>query len=164
MGWNLKTRPWHRRIAVVLGALIMAVTVGCEREEFDPEATAEGASVETTSGSHQYLTRVDEADLEVGQPQTVTIQVFPKEDLKINLEFPWSIEFLDNDELELDQVEWDQESIEMSEEQAEIPLTVTAASAADHRLEARANFSVCNDDRCYIFSDESLEFVVHAQD
>ena len=155
-----------KRIAAIGAGLVClwGLTMGCEREQYDPEAAAVEAEMETQRGSHQYSSRVDDGELMVGQEQDVRLAVLPKPDLKINLEFPWSVEFSEGDDLAFDQLQWDREAMDMSEERVAIPLTVTAASAGAHTIEGRANFSVCNDDRCYIFSDEALEFVVHAEE
>lgn len=147
-------------------ALLLALAAGCEREQLDPASQAvgdqEGVESEPARQSHQYTMQFDGTDVEVGQAQKVDVQVLPKTDLKINLEFPWSIEIDETDEVELAVAEMDGETMELSEQRATIPVQLTAHQQGRHQVRGRADFSVCNDDRCYIFTDEPVEFVVHA--
>ena len=157
MNAELIRRYW----LVVILLLAVFATAGCEREQFDPDQETEGAA-QTASTTHQYSTRVDDGQVTVGEADEVRLQILPATDLKINLEFPWSIRLDSDDGLELKDDRLEGEELVLSEERAEIPIRVEATEAAEHRVRARANFSVCNDDRCYIFSDESVEFVVQA--
>lgn len=148
---------------VVVAVAVVVVTTGCEREEFDSEAVAESADG-PVDRSDQFTTGVEGAEVEVGEESRVEFQVFPGPDLRINDEFPWAIEFDDVEGLELGASSMDWTDMELRDERATIPVDVTAAQVGRYTLEAKADLSVCNDERCDILRGEPVELVVEAQE
>ena len=154
---------------------MMALAVGCEREEYQPEAVGAAeaddndgadntaASAGVTTNSHHYSMRSSSTTVKAGDSQDIELTVLPGSDLKINLDFPWSIEFFDSDDVELGAHELDGDEMDLSDDEAVIPVSVTVTEAGTHRIEAEGNFSVCNDDICHILRGEKVELVVETQ-
>lgn len=158
-------RKWRRTAglaAVLSAALILAFAIGCDREEYDPEAFAPEQQA-GGGGSHHYSLQVEGTELEADSEDVVSVQVFPSSDLRINLDFPWSFEVQDAGGLEIDEVELSSDDMELTEQRAAIPLKVAGAQQGEYRVEATGNFSVCNDEICHTLRGEDVEFVVDAR-
>lgn len=148
--------------------------VGCERDEYqataveteeerpDDEAPSSDFD-EVRDRSDQFTMTVSGAEIEVGNQAEVQLQLLPGPDLKINLEFPWVIEFEEVDALEYGATRLGSDAMDLQDERATIPLTITAEEPGNYEVTARADFSVCNDDRCDILRDEPLSFMVRAR-
>ncbi len=161
--WTRRMRvmsPWTA--ILVFGVLTVGLMTGCDREEYDPEAVAQEAQ-EHVDRSHQYTMRVEGSEIDVGEESAVELLVLPGPDLKINNEFPWSIEFDEIDGLVVERSKMNWNDMELQDEQATIPVSVTAKEPGQHRLEGRADFSVCNDERCDILRNEPVELILEAQ-
>ena len=158
----MKNRQIQRSGALIALIVIAAVSVsGCDREEYDP--TTAVAVDEPRSTSHNYSMRLADSEVEVGETRELQVEVRPSAELKINLDFPWEVRFDHNSGLDLESLEIDMEAMEVSEERVLIPVTIAATEADEYELRGRADFSVCNDDICHIYSNEAVEFLVQAR-
>ena len=151
-------------VGLMVGALIWS---GCERDELDEEALAvaaeeAGPGVRGERSAH-YSMQVQGTEVETEAEASVEIALLPGPDLKINLEFPWSIQFDAAPGLDLPEGILDASAMDLREERALIPVALTAREAGVREVTARANFSVCNDDRCEILRDQELVFTVEAR-
>ncbi len=165
-------RRWTVLLMVV--GLTVALGWGCDREEYDPEAVpAQEADDESEADdpahaaginwdSHHYSMQLSEREIAAGEDEEVGLELLPGTDLRVNLDFPWSIEFEETDGIELGASSLDGDAMELTEERAVIPVELMAEAQGEHTVAARGNFSVCNDDICHILRDESVEFVVDA--
>ena len=165
-----------RRVVLFI-ALIAAgsvLMVGCERDEYQatavevdeerPDDEAQPSDFDDARDrSDQFTMTVSGADIEVGNQAEVQLQLLPGPDLKINLEFPWVIEFEEVDALEYGATRLGSDAMDLQDERATIPVTITAGEPGNYEVMARADFSVCNDDRCDILRDEPLSFMVRAR-
>lgn len=122
------------------------------------------AQAPARSRAGNYRVESPAEPLTAGESSTVELAVVPGPNLKINLEYPWKIEFEEVEGLSLATTLLKREALSLSEERATIPLDISAEAAGDYTLNARGNFSVCNDDRCDILRDEALQFTVTVQD
>lgn len=159
-----------RRYSILLSliAMMLFVAIGCEREELDATAVApasEGAveAQDKSDKSDQYRVQVMEAEPVAGEFETVFVQVLPGPNLEINLEFPWAVRLGEVEGLEFEPPALQREDLDLSVERAQVPVRLKAAQAGVYEVEARADFSVCNDDRCDILRDEPLSFTVRVQ-
>ncbi len=152
---------WMKFSILAALAVMITMVVGCERETYDAEAV-QPESDSATSNSHHYNVRVGDARVAAGDEEEVVLEVVPSPDLKINLDFPWSIELESSEDLQLGASTIDADGMQLLEEQARIPVSVTAQSAGEYEVEGRATLSVCNDDVCHILRDEPVKFVVEA--
>lgn len=162
--WN--ARQYRSRGPMSLGLVVMATmvvfaSIGCDREEFDPEAAESDDG--PVDRSDQYTTEIDGATVVVDENNQVKLQVFPGPDLNINDEFPWMIEFDDVEGLEFEQSDLRWDDMELTDDKATIPISVTAEDIGEYTVEAKADLSVCNEDRCDILRDEPLEVGLEAQ-
>jgi hypothetical protein len=159
----------HVRMVGLVVAVMAVWITGCEREVLDEEAisvaaeASEGAPAAPVGSSEHYTMRVEGAEVAAAEPAQLELQLLPGPDLKINLEFPWTIEFEEQEGLELPAGVLDASAMELTDEVARIPMDVTVTEAGTREVTARANFSVCNDDRCEILRDQKLQFSVHAE-
>lgn len=150
-------------------ALVALVTAGCEREEFEAtavEANQQGApeiSGQAVDKSDQYQIQVVEAEHQAGAQETLLVEVLPGPNLEINLEFPWALRLPQVEGLEFQSPELKRDELDLTLERAQLPVKFQAAQAGVYEVEARADFSVCNDDRCDILRDEPLSFTVRVQ-
>lgn len=158
-----------RRKTWALLAVMASLTfwaAGCEREELDPSAMGADASEAGESSvnrMNQYRTRTQGAELKTGEEGVVEFQVLPGPELKINLEFPWRMEWEAPEGVVLATTTFDASSMELDDEIARVPLSVEVNQPGRHEIRGVANFSVCNDDRCDILQGEEVSFVVHAE-
>lgn len=152
------------RALVVAVALAVAAGLGCEREEYDPEAVSgDRQASESASDSHHYSVEVTGTELEVGQSATVDIEVLPSSDLWVNLDFPWSLEVVDAGGLEVETAELEGQDMDLREEKATIPIGLEALDEGEHEVRARGDISVCNDEICHTLRDQQVDFVVDAR-
>ncbi len=151
--------------AVAAAVLVVGLAIGCEREEFDPDQfdEVEDHQSGTPGASHHYDLEVDGTEVEPDQQQTVSVQVLPGSELWVNLDFPWAFEIDDADGLDIDTVEFDGDSMDLSEEKAVIPVSVTASGEGEYRVRGTGDFSVCNDEICHTLRNQDVEFVVDAR-
>lgn len=147
---------------VLLGVLGLA---GCERG--DRVAVVEAPSeVEASEGatrrakSAMYSAKVEQDSVAVGQPSEVVLAIEPGNDLKINLDFPWKIEMQEKEGVVFTSSAFGKSDFSLQEERATIPVVMNLAKAGEHEVEAVADFSVCNDDRCEILRGENLVFKI----
>lgn len=152
------------RIFSLLAILFIGL-VGCEREELDAtaqpaEPAAEAVAVDK---SDQYTVQVLEGELGVGDFETLLVQVLPGPGLEINLEFPWAVRLGQVEGLEFEAAEIKRDELDLTVERAQLPVKLKADQAGVYEVEARADFSVCNEERCDILRDEPLPFTVHVQ-
>lgn len=151
----------------LLAAMVLSLVwaFGCERQSYDAEAVGaveSGDEGTASSTSHHYGMRVGDSDVAAGEADEIVLEVLPSSDLKINLDFPWSIELDAPEGLELGASSIDGEGMDLTEEQARIPVSMTARGEGEYEVTGRANLSVCNDDICHILRDEPVGFVVNA--
>ncbi|RAL23694.1 hypothetical protein DL240_05920 [Lujinxingia litoralis] len=142
---------------------------GCEGKPAPapPEPGAMGGGAQSGQGAERagnYRVEAPAAPLTVGAESTAELAVVPGPNLKINLEYPWKIEFEEVEGLTMATTLLNRQALQLSEERATIPLRLTPSAAGEYTLKARGNFSVCNDDRCDILRDEALQFKVTVQD
>lgn len=155
-------------ILVVAGCL--SVSLGCESGEearaAEPAAVPAEAQAEPAKkragADDRYVARGPEATVAVGSEAKATFRIEPRGDLKINKEYPWSIAFEPHEALSLGATTLGRGDLELADERAELPITVTATSAGEYTVSATGSFSVCNPQRCDILRDEPLEFTVVA--
>jgi hypothetical protein len=121
------------------------------------------ASQNPNADSDRYDVRSPEKAVSVGQKQTVELAITPGDGLKINKEFPWKLEFSPPKGVQLAQKRVSGDQIDLAESQATIPLHLEADAAGVHKLDATADFSVCNDTKCYVIRDQALSFDVKAE-
>lgn len=155
-----------------VGLMVVAMMIaGCERQEYQPEAVSahsEESDGETSSPnragppSHHYSARLEGGELVAGDDGELVVEVYPSSDLRINLDFPWSLNFEETEGLELKTMEFDGEEMELSEEVAQIPVGARVEEPGEYVVSARGDFSVCNDEICHILRDEHVEFAVDA--
>lgn len=159
-----------KAVSKIVAFFLMATLLGvlaCERESLDldaVQASAEGAQPEGAVRGDQYRTRTTGENLAVLEEGAVAFQILPGPDLKINLEFPWRIEFEAPEGVDLQSRIFDTETISLDEDVAELALHVKATTPGRHEISGVANFSVCNDDRCDILQREPVKIVVYAQE
>lgn len=153
-----------RRVTAVGLAVMIAGAVGCEREQYDPEAVSAGdEETDSGGGSHHYSLEFEGTDVEVGQSGEVAVDVLPSSDLWVNLDFPWSLEIQDAEGLEVATEEFDANEMDLSEEKARIPIELEALQEGQHQVRARGDISVCNDEICHTLRDQEVDFVVDAR-
>lgn len=154
---------------VIVPAAALVLT-GCDNSGERPQAEAPTpGSIERSSDTpkkagsdDRYATPRPGKNAIVGTESEIVFRIEPRGDLKINKEYPWSIEFDTVDGVELAATSLKKDAIGLEDEQASIPVGVTAAKPGEHKLTATGNFSVCNPHRCDILRDEPLEFTVVA--
>lgn len=159
------TRRVVRASWVLLAALALLVAA-CEKDAPAPEQHEAEASAPTQAAptpdedlnADRYELVGPRAPVSVGEASDVTLSIKAADGLEINHEFPWSIEFSDADELELEQTTFAGGALQLGERSAEIPLKMAPNSPGEHTLEAVGNFSVCNDTQCYVIRDQKLAF------
>lgn len=162
-------------------ALLLLTTSACDsrsEHEARSEATAAGAEQEraggadkeaaagranSAGGSEHYSTESPDEALPVGQKSEAAFDITPTGDLKINHEFPWTIEFAEQDGIELAQASFSKDDFGLEDEAATLSVLMEADEAGTHQLEATADFSVCTDTECFVMRDEPLSFEVEAQ-
>lgn len=150
---------------LILAGLLALGTTGCEREALNVESltATEREEARGTQRPNQYRLVFENEEQIVGESGEIIYTVLPGPDLKINLEFPWKVEFeSETGGLTMGKRTFDLEAIELTEEAATIRIPVVPESAGRHEVNGYANFSVCNDDRCDIFQREPVRFVVNA--
>ncbi len=154
-----------RYLVICLSVSIVwsSALMGCDRQEFDVDDDVEVTESSAELGTH-YTLHVDAQDLVVGEEGEVGFKIRPGDQLEINLDFPWRVDFEDSDSLQLSDRQLSRDALDLSKERAVLPVDVTAMEPGEHRVEARADFSVCNDQRCDIMRDEPVEFIVQASD
>ena len=156
------------RSIVGLGlALVTFVSVGCDRADraavAEPSASAdESDNAVKRSKKGMYTVRIDQESVQVGEPVEVALSIEPGKDLKINLDFPWKVEMQATDSVSFPTTNFASSDIKLSEERATVPLVLNVAKAGDYDVEAIADFSVCNDDRCEILRGERVIVKVRA--
>ena len=157
------------KLAVALVAVAtMGLVVGCDREELDVQAQADepvqGDEATLMQRAGIYSMRVDDGSVDVDSESRVELRVLPGDDLKVNLDYPWAIEFDETDGVSLGATRLRIGDLDLDEERAIIPVDVTATEAGRHTLTGKADFSVCNDDICEILRGEPVEIVVEARE
>ena len=163
---TVRTNWRWTRWGLVLGWVALVMLSGCERDELDLDALGAEAGESSGGGIHrmdQYRTRVQGTELEVGQEGEVMFQVVPGPDLKINLEFPWRMQWESPEGVVLKETEFDAATMDLTEEVATIAVPLEVLEAGSHEVRGIANFSVCNDDRCDILQREEVSFVIDAE-
>lgn len=158
----MATRKFKILWAPLLVAVLMTVSA-CERETYDPADESDAPAEAVAVASDDYRLQVDGQEIASGEETTVNLAVLPGDDLKINLEFPWSFEFENADAVTVDDGPIDINAIDLTEERATIPVALTAQGAGQHTISGVGNFSVCNDKVCEVMRDEPVEFVVQAE-
>ncbi len=150
---------------------IVGLAGACDESEA-PQATA--TSAETTSATEntarpsassnegRYEVRSAKAPVEVDKKAQVELAITPGDDLKINPEFPWKLEFSDNANVQIAQKTVSKAQIDLADTEATFPLLVEANAAGVHELKATGDFSVCKDTTCYSIRDEALTFELEA--
>ncbi len=148
--------------AGVCALIFGAALVGCDRQEFEVDDDVEVSESSAELGEH-YTLHVDRDDLIVGEEGIVGFEIRPGDHLEINLDFPWRVEFDEVEGIEFGEQQLGRGDLDLEKERAIMPVDLTALDEGQFRIEARADFSVCNDQRCDIMRDEPVEFIVQAQ-
>lgn len=134
-----------------------AVAVGSGAEQ-QADAAPEGRG--GTNRPTNYSARVQESRLSAEPEQTLALVIRPGRGLKINEDFPWKFEFDAVEGLGVPATTLTGDQIKLEEMQALIPLGLGEVRPGTYKVEARGNFSVCNDDRCDILRNERMEFEI----
>lgn len=82
--------------------------------------------------------------------EKATFKIIPNPGFKINVDFPWKFKFNEKQVTPLNS-----ENIKLDEKSANI--TLPLINPATGPLEGIGNFSVCNDEKCLIYRDETLQ-------
>lgn len=151
------TRMVFSAIALVAG--LGVVVAACDREQYEPDAAQGGGD----GGSHHYSLQVEGTEFERGDSREVTVRVAPQGDLWINLDFPWGLEVEEAQGVELAAEQLEGEDMELSKEEAAMPLELTAEQPGEYAVSARGDFSVCNDEICHTLRDQQVEFDLDVQ-
>lgn len=156
-----------RRMVGIGLALVVFSSVGCNRSD---RAAVEEPSAEVgtsdnavkSSKKGMYSARIEQDSVAVGEPIEVALVIEPGKDLKINLDFPWKVEMQETETMSFSSANFAKGDIRLNEERATVPLVINVAKAGEYEVEAKADFSVCNDERCEILRDESVSVKVRA--
>ncbi len=159
-----------RRLRWIVGnglALITFASIGCDRSDraavAEPSAAiSDSENAVKRSKKGMYSARIAQDSVVVGQPIEVALAIEPGNDLKINLDFPWKIEMQEREGVSFPTTSFSKADITLSEERATVPMVLNVAKAGEYDVEAIADFSVCNDDRCEILRGESVIVKVRA--
>ena len=165
------TTAARRRLLASLAVAVIAALGACDRSPPGPETAAaeqpaektageQGAAAETPSDD-RFRAVVEPAEIEAGSKTDVTLELRAGEGLKVNEEYPnWSLEFSPPKGVELASPTFEAEAFSLGRKAARVETTLQASKPGSSRLDAVANFSVCNDDRCHILRDEPVSFQV----
>ena len=173
---NAKIRKFAGLTTAAL--LLLAAGAGCDKTDSQSaEATATGATSATgTSSANTNSANTNSANKQrygvlsprepvaVNKKAKVELAITPADGLKINKDFPWSLEFSETPGVQLAQKSISKAQIDLDDSKATIPVMLEASAAGAHTLEASADFSVCNDTKCYVIRDERLSFDLAAQE
>lgn len=149
-------------------AIALAVASSCQTNQEQPAPASANAPTETSESStnnrDRYSVESPKSSLPVGTTQTVEFAVKPASGLKINHDYPWKVTFEDAQGVEIASKTVGSDAIELTDDAATIPVQLRASAAGEHKLAARGSFSVCNDTKCYVMRDESVQFELAAAD
>jgi hypothetical protein len=125
-------------------------------------AADRAGSASNSAHDDRYDLRSPDSPVIVGQKQKVELAITPGDGLKINKEFPWKFEFSAPEGVQLAQKQVAGAQIDLAESKATIPMHLEASQAGKHSLDATADFSVCNDTKCWVIRDQKVSFNLKA--
>lgn len=162
-----------QRALMTILALALAGAVACDQQTSDGGESAEAEApsgddeLETvtsssSNNSDRYSVVSPKSSVDVGKTSTVEFQVKPASGLKINHEYPWKVTFEGAEAVEVASKTVGRSQIELEDDAATIPVQLRANAEGTHTLAAKGSFSVCNDTKCWVMRDESVEFELAA--
>lgn len=142
-------------------ALAVSVSACDQRAKtIPPQATTSKARAPKAK---PYSVSPAQASLPAGQASAVALTIRPAPAFKINKDYNWSITFeAPGEGASLSKRTFQKKDLQLDDAQATVPLEVTVAKPGTHTLQAKADFSVCNDDQCLVLDAETLEFQLEA--
>ena len=171
------------KVLSIISTVVLLAAAGCDKSQHEAppaQATAQGtartaastgtqtppanAAPAESANADRYDVRSPKESVEVGKKAKIELAITPGDDLKINKEFPWKLEFSDHANVQLAQKTITDSQIELDDAEAIIPVMLEAGSPGVHTLKATADFSVCNDTKCYSIRQEQVRFEVAAQE
>lgn len=135
---------------------------GCkETRQIDTKnASAQSPEPSTKSADKKYSVEVPAA-----QEGGAHFAVKPASGFKINLEYPWKVEFKTTQHGELTRnVVKRGDGITLDESEARVDVPLDFKGGESTTVEAVASFSVCNDDVCKNYRDEPMMLSFNAPD
>jgi hypothetical protein len=149
-------------------ALVMIAGValgGCEqRRTLEDGPAAAGADKPAPSGPKRFSFDGLAHTVEQGKPAQVSLLVLPGGDLKINPDYPWKAVIAPNAALGISApVKLTRDGFTFADATATLPISLTAAQAGDHKLEASVWLSVCekgDSQRCLWFEEEPVTLAI----
>lgn len=146
-----------RSILFVTLATSLTLVACKETRQVDTKASSDAPEPLVKSAGKKYSVVVPEAATE-----TPHFEVKPASGFKINLEYPWKVEFKSASKGELSKtIVKKDDGIALDESRARIDVPFKAAPGAVE-VEAVASFSVCNENVCKNYRDEPIMLSLNA--
>lgn len=149
----------NRRFQILLLATLFLGAAACKE---GPRSGPIADSPTTEAREALYVVASPDAPVTVGREQAVSLQIRPAPGWKINKLFDWNFEFQQPSSASIADTTVASDKIQLDDASATIPVTLTARNEGPVELAASADFSVCNDDKCELYQDVQLNFVVPA--
>lgn len=142
---------------------------GCQKKVDAPAAGAVVAQQEKAEPAAEQESDKKEANFALISPDapvfvdkknTVTLEIQPRNGLKINHDFPWKVKFLSKNNLQVQENELSKDQIDMNDKRVKFTIDVTPTDQGTLDLEGVGTFSVCSKKLCDIRRNEPLRFTL----
>ncbi len=123
-----------------------------------------GQNVQIGSANQDfYQAQVSSNSFKLNQKSTFYIEIQPGSNFKINTEFPVALTPSVREGIQFSHPTLSKEQIEVSDEKLRIPVEFTAQASGPLKLEAVADFSVCNENTCKLLKGEKLSWSIQVE-
>jgi hypothetical protein len=165
--WRVRMRTVQ---VLVIGSFAVVLS-GCDDRAAETRESTKGQSQRAQpsqkSGteldmSDKYKLSVTPGQIPAGKTSRVELSVEASSGLKVNKEYPWRLSLTAADRLSISETEFDKNSLRLKKDRAIAQTFIRARESGEHEIKMNADFSVCNEDRCYRISEDKLSLKLGA--